>query len=45
MGALSPWYAVQQVNDAAETWIAAENTRFKGLTIGEVKTLLCVFRV
>ena len=34
---------MQQVNDQAQTWTAGENTRFKGMTLGEVKTLLGAF--
>jgi len=37
--ALTPLF-VQRINDAAETWTATENNRFRGMTIGEVKTLL-----
>ena len=31
---------MQQINDKAETWTAGENHRFKGMTVGEVKTLM-----
>lgn len=35
---------VQQINDKAETWTAGENLRFKGMTVGEVKTLMGAFK-
>lgn len=39
-GAALTAHFVQEVNDVAWTWTAGENARFKGLTLGEVKTLM-----
>lgn len=32
--------SVKQVKAAATTWTAGTNTRFNGMTLGEVKTLM-----